>query len=415
MKNVMLLLIFLIASAGCSSMISSKNDSESPQTLPRELSRHEKELVDAGQTFSYSLFKQTLRREESGNIFISPLSVSMALGMTLNGADGKTATAMKNTLALQGLTMPEINESYASLIKLLQEADPAVKMKLANSIWIRDGFPVKQPFKETGRKFFEARIEALDFSDPNAPDIINQWVSDHTGQLIDGIIEGRIPDEVVMYLINAIYFKGDWQHPFDPDDTQKRKFTMQDGSEQKLAMMSQKDTLSAYISDEVQLLDLPYGGGLFSMTLMMPAGSQTSIDSFVTEQLTSENMQRWLSSASVAPTDISLPKFEMEYKVSMNEILKSMGMGVAFVPGSANFSKISDSGKLFIDKVMHKSFLTVDEEGTEAAAATSVSIGLTSASPQARSIHFNRPFVFVIRERTSSAILFMGVMRNPEG
>src|SRR5699024_10328189 len=121
-----LLLIFLIASAGCSSMIGSKNDSESPQRLPRELSRHEKELVDAGQTFSYSLFKQTLRLEKSGNIFISPLSVSMALGMTLNGADGKTATAMKNTLALQGLTMPEINESYASLIKLLQEADPEI-------------------------------------------------------------------------------------------------------------------------------------------------------------------------------------------------------------------------------------------------------------------------------------------------
>ena len=355
------------------------------------------------------------RREESGNIFISPLSVSMALGMTLNGADGKTATAMKNTLALQGLAMPEINESYASLIKLLQEADPAVKMKLANSIWIRDGFPVKQSFKETGRKFFEARIEALDFSDPNTPDIINQWVSDHTDQLIDGIIEGRIADEVVMYLINAIYFKGDWQHPFDPDDTKKREFTLQDGSQQKVAMMSQKDTLSAYISDEVQLLELPYGGGLFSMTLMMPASSQTSIDSFVTDGLTSENMQRWLSSATVAPTDILLPSFEMEYKVSMNEILKAMGMGIAFVPGSANFTKISDSGKLFIDKVMHKSFVAVDEEGTEAAAATSVSIGLTSAGPQARSIHFNRPFVFVIRERTSDAILFMGVMRNPEG
>src|SRR5699024_12161817 len=154
-----------------------------------------------------------------------------------------------------------------------------------------------------------------------------------------------------MYLINAIYFKGDWQHPFDPDDTQKRKFTMQDGSEQKLAMMSIEDTLSAYISDEVQLLDLRYGGGLFSMTLMMPAGSQTSIDSFVTEQLTSENMQRWLSSASVAPTDISLPKFEMEYKVSMNEILKSMGMGVAFIPGSADFSKITDRRTVFMDKL----------------------------------------------------------------
>src|SRR5699024_2890234 len=402
MRNIVASILVLVVTAACSSMVNNKADS--PVTEAKDhlasLNKHEQELVDADRSFSYALFRHIIQAEENGNIFVSPLSVSVALGMTLNGAKGQTAEAMKKTLALQGLSMNEINTSYSTLIELLENADPAVKMKLANSIWIRQGYPVKQSFQETGREYFDARIEELDFDNPASVDIMNQWVSDHTNELIKSIIEGPLPKEVSIYLIITTYFKGDWQMAFDPEVTQSREFTMEDGTAEKTEMMSQKDTLAAYVSDDVQLLDLPYGNGLYSMTLLMPADKEVPINSFVENKLTADHMEDWLSSADRKKTKISLPKFEMRYKLRMNDVLADMGMEIAFDP-SADFSKIGGDRSLNIDEVMHKSYITVDEEGTEAAAATSVSVELTSVNPNVRTINFNRPFVFLIRERTS--------------
>lgn len=412
-KLVLSVLVLAIGFSGCSQLTDKTGDEGSKGMLSRELTTQEKQIVEADKSFSYEIFRQTVESDDAKNIFISPLSVSMALGMTLNGAEGETEQAMKEALHLQDMDMPDINESYASLIKLLMEADPKVDMKLANSIWIREGFPVEEEFKETCREFFEARIESLDFSDPSAPDIINQWVSDNTEQLIEGIIEGSIPGDVVMYLINAIYFKGDWQYQFDPEETHPRPFTLEDGSTTETDMMSQKGDFTARVSDEVHLLDLPYGDSLFTMTLMMPADDETPVEEFIQNDLTAENMDRWLSEMTVAETNIKLPKFELEYDITMNEVLHNMGMANAFSPSEADFSAINPDKQLFIDEVKHKSFVTVDEEGTEAAAVTSVSVGVTSAGPQIRTLQFDRPFVFTIRERTSGTILFMGMMKNP--
>lgn len=415
-KLILSILAFAIGFSGCSQLTDKTDDGEkSKGTLSRELTAQEKQIAEADKSFSYEIFRQTIESDDSENVFISPLSVSMALGMTLNGAEGETEQAMKEVLHLQDMDMPDINESYASLTKLLTEADPRVDMKMANSIWIREGFPVEEEFKENCREFFEARIESLDFSDPSAPDIINQWVSDNTEQFIEEIIEGSIPADVIMYLINAIYFKGDWQYQFDPEETDSKPFTLEDGTPTETDMMMQENDLAAHLSDEVQLLDLPYGDSLFTMTLMMPGDEQQSIDDFIQNDLNAENMDRWLSEMSVTETNIELPKFELEYEIMMTDILKIMGMEHAFIPNEADFSGINPDEELFIDKVKHKSFVTVDEEGTEAAAVTSVSVGVTSAGPQTRTLKFNRPFVFTIRERTSGTILFMGVMKNPSG
>jgi serpin B len=178
-------------------------------------------------------------------------------------------------------------------------------------------------------------------------------------------------------------------------------------------MMSQENDFSAYISDQVRLLDLPYGDSLFTMTLMMPGDEHKSIEQFVQEDLSASNVDRWISKMSKGLTRIQVPKFQLEYNVTMNSILKDMGMGNAFSKTEADFSNINPYEQLFISKVLHKSFIKVDEEGTEAAAATSVSTGVTSVGPGIRTINFNRPFVFVIRERTSGTILFMGKMGNP--
>jgi serpin B len=336
----------------------------------------------------------------------------MALGMTMNGANGETKNVMKKALHVQELGQKSINESYASLIELLSSADPKVDMKLANSIWTRKGFLVQEEFTKTCKAFFKARVDSLDFSNSSAVDRINQWISDNTEGLIDAIIEGQIPDNVVMYLINAIYFKGNWRYRFDPENTTKDEFRF-GGEAVNVDMMSQENDFSAYISDQVRLLDLPYGDSLFTMTLMMPGDEHKSIEQFVQEDLSASNVDRWISKMSKGLTRIQVPKFQLEYNVTMNSILKDMGMGNAFSKTEADFSNINPYEQLFISKVLHKSFIKVDEEGTEAAAATSVSTGVTSVGPGIRTINFNRPFVFVIRERTSGTILFMGKMGNP--
>lgn len=411
-KLSLIFFVFLIGVLGCS--LFNRNDRrQHPKTLPRELTTQEKKLIEADRPFSYELFRKIAKQDFSKNVFISPLSISMALGMTLNGAADSTQIAMKNALHLQGMDQESINKSYASLIELLQSADSKVDMKLANSIWFRQGFPVQDAFTEACKKYFKARIESLDFSDPSAVDKINQWVSDNTEGLIQTIIQGSIPRDIVMYLVNAIYFKGDWRYQFKESETTPKDFHLEGGTSRKVDMMTQKNDLAAYVSDQVQVLDLSYGDSLFTMTLMAPASPQQSINKFVSEELTAENVQRWLAKLTKEPTHIEVPKFKMGYKILLNETLKEIGMERAFDRHRANFSNINPDENLFISKVNHKAYVKVDEEGTEAAAATSVSVGVTSVGPEIRNIKFDRPFVFLIRERTSRTILFMGLVKSP--
>lgn len=409
---IYLLIAILLVVVTCSDSLTGP---ESPKgELPRELTSLEKELIKADQQFSYRLFRETVvwdQKEE--NIFISPLSVSMALAMTLNGAQGETFQDMRETLALSDMELDEINESFQSLVELLVTTDPAVQLKIANSIWHREGFPVSEDFRQRIEEFFEARIEGLDFSDPASVDIINNWVSENTEQLIDTIIE-EIPGNVVMYLINALYFKGDWLRQFDPEDTAPATFHLESGGTVEVEMMNQEGRFATYLSEEVQMIELPYGDSLFTMTVLMPGSAEKPIDQFVEEEVTAENLAEWRSNLNVSEfhqTMVGLPKFEMEYEITYNDILKAMGMEIAFAPGQADFSGLveAESAGLWIDEVKHKTFVRVDEEGTEAAAVTSVAI-VESLPP---SMIVNRPFVFIIYERESGVNLFMGKVKNP--
>lgn len=380
--------------------------------LPRELTASEKQLVEADQSFSYDIFCQTVSYDtEEENLFISPLSISMALAMTLNGADGETYEQMKEVLYLSGMDTEEVNQAFQSLIELLVTVDPKVQMKIANSVWHDQGLPVKEDFLQRLEEFYEAEVAGLDFSDPGSVDRINSWVDENTESKIEKILD-KIPAEMVMYLINAIYFQGDWLSKFDKDETRKADFHLENGETVQVDMMSQKERFAVHFSEEVRMIELPYGDSLFTMTVLMPGNAETPLDQFIDEKVTQENLSDWRSNLHVSDVPLELPKFEMEYEITYNDILKAMGMEQAFDEGLADFSGIADVSpqNLYISEVKHKTFVSVDEEGTEAAAVTSVGVGLTSLPP---SMIVNRPFVFLIYERESGTNLFMGKMKNP--
>lgn len=386
-----------------------------PDNPPRELTAAEKHVVESDNKFGLKLFREIVKQDEDSNVFISPLSISMALGMTYNGAEGATEEAMRNVLELAGLTEQEINESYRSLIDLLTQLDPQVIFEIANSIWCREGFPVKEEFININQTYFDAEVATLDFNKPDASKTINGWVDEKTHGKITKIVPDEIDPETVMFLINAIYFKGTWTCEFDEEDTREDWFTLPDSSQIRCQMMRQENEFSYFENDLFQAIDLPYGNEKFSMTIFLPK-PEVDIDSLIS-QFNQENWGNWLGSFASDSGKLYFPKFTLEYKIKLNDVLTALGMGIAFDGSRADFSGIADltqlPGNLYITKVLHKTFIEVNEEGTEAAAVTSVEIGITALPPSGFVMRVNRPFVFAIRESHSQTILFMGKIVEP--
>lgn len=413
-KVVNFILVFCICVCICVICMQCSNNHISPHdTPPRELTAAEKRLVESDNNFGLKLFKEIIKEEGDKNVFISPLSVSMALGMTYNGADGSTREAMQTTLELSGLTIQEVNESYKSLLELLAELDPKVIFQIANSIWYRQGFPVEDEFINLNKTYFNALVRGLNFNDPNASNIINGWVDENTNGKIKEIVDDPIDPAIIMFLINAIYFKGTWTYEFDESKTKDDLFNLPDGSQKPCKMMVQKGFFQYFENSDFQAIDLPYGDGDFSMTIFLPR-PQKDIDALIAE-FNQENWEQWISSFSKHKLDyLQLPRFTLEYELTLNDVLKALGMEIAFSFSQADFTKMYKEEEflenLYISKVKHKTFVKVNEEGTEAAAVTSVEIGVTSVPP---SMRVDRPFVFVIRENHSQTILFMGKIVEP--
>ena len=380
------------------------------EELPRELSVAEAKLIDADNRFAFKLFGEINQQEGDKNVFISPLSVAMALGMTYNGAAGSTREAMQQVLELQNMNLQEVNESYRSLIDLLRDLDPRVEFLIANSIWYRNTMTFDQAFLDLNRQYFDAEVSALDFNDPGSVNVINDWVRQNTRDKIEKIVDPPIDPQTIMFLINAIYFKGDWTHQFDKELTRDAPFKLKDGSETTVDMMSHDDEVPIrYALDgDLQIVDLPYGGQAYSMTIVLPPTPQ-DIDSLVTG-LSQAQWNNWTAALDSTSRHVSLPKFKLEYELSLNDALKALGMEIAF-SDSADFTNMYGPGGAFISNVKHKTFVDVNEEGTAAAAVTSVEIGLTSVGPGP--IVVDRPFLFAIRENYSGTILFMGKIMDP--
>ncbi len=372
-----------------------------------------KQLVEADNLFGLKLFNEVLKSEEAEkNIMISPLSVSIALAMTYNGADSTTKEAMEKTLELSGLSVEEINQNYKDLIDALVGVDPKVLMCIANSIWYRNTFEVEQNFLDVNQSYYYAEVAPLDFGNPDAVSTINDWVAEKTNDKITEILD-NIPIDAVMYLINAIYFKGIWKFEFDESETKEAPFYLSDGTTKDVPMMVQEASFNYLSNDLLEAVEMLYGIGNYSMIILLPKNGKTLND--ITEQLNNENWNRWLGEFhEEAKVQIHLPKFKFEYKNQLNDELINMDMGIAFEPYLADFSKINPNEQLFISRVIHKTFIEVNEEGTEAAAVTMVEISLTSAGGETFiPFHVNKPFIFAIKERYTNSIIFIGKVMEP--
>jgi serine protease inhibitor len=399
----------LVVAAACS--ISTEPTDGPPAKLdapPRSLTAGEVKLVGAANGFSFDLFRRLSAAQKDSNVFASPLSASMALGMAMNGAAGSTYDQMRATLGFGTATDQEIDESYKSLIALLRGLDPAVDVRVANSVWYSAGFPFNASFLDAAKTWFDAQVTSLDFQSATAPATINGWVSTATEGRIPTILD-RIEDGQVMFLINAIYFKGSWREKFDPAQTQDAQFRGVAGS-QPMKLMHRHGKVASLYTQDFAAVDLPYGNSAYTMTVVLPHEGK-SIDA-VAASLRSSDWATWMSQLHEGELDVYLPRFKLQWERMLIPDLQALGMRDAFVDSGADFTRMSPRGReLFISVVKQKTYVDVNEEGTEAAAVTNVGISLTSAPVPFR---VDRPFVFVIRERLTGTIVFMGkIVRMP--
>ena len=411
-RNFLFLLILCTVCASLLQCTGEDENSSPASTLNCDQNPNVCKLGNASNQFGFDIFKKLNAEKPDENLFISPLSISSALSMALNGANGQTKAEMLNVLGAGKIDLAELNQSYQTLLRELPNFDPKVKLTLANSIWYRQGFNVNPAFLNTNTTYFNSEVRPLDFSKPEAKDIINSWVSNKTEKLIPSIID-QIQSNSVMFLINAIYFKSTWRRQFDPKRTYNDDFSTGKNTKVPVKMMSYSNStvqLPYFSTAKFQMVKLPYADSVYSMTVILPKEGSTVAD--ILPELTLTNWNVWLKSYSSEEIFFALPKFGLRYEASLNSSLAALGMPTAFIPQKADFSGIAANQDLSISNVKHKAFIEVDEAGTRAAAATSVEIVVTSI-PNNPQFIVNRPFIFVISENRTNQALFIGKMMNP--
>jgi serpin B len=384
-------------------------------TLPRPLTVAEARVRDASNRFAVGLLREASRGERDANVFVSPLSASMALGMTLNGARGTTLDSMRVALGVAGVAPSEINDGYRQLIALLRGLDPATDLRIANSVWSRAGFAVEPAFTALLREHFGATARELDFAAPGAPATINGWVRENTAGRIAQIVDGPIDSDVMMYLINAVYFDGRWRDAFDRARTHDAQFATPAGS-RPVRMMHKEGPATLLREPGLTIVELPYGNGAYAMTIVLP-DSGGSVEALV-DALTPERWDAWArvlaDTTREQRVELYLPRFRLEWDRLLNDPLTALGMGIAFDPHHADFTGINRRGGLYVSRVRQKTYVDVHEEGTEAAAVTSVEIRVVCLCPPTTPVvRVDRPFVVAIRERLSGTILFAGKVTAP--
>ncbi len=381
--------------------------------LPRQLTSAEQSIIGASNAFSFALFGQVSAAQPGANVFLSPLSASMSLGMALNGAADSTYDQMRSALQFGNATQHDIDAGYQSLIALLTSLDPAVKMQIANSIWYERTFPFYQSFLDTAKTYFDAEVQPLDFTDASASlAAVNGWVNTKTSGKIPSILDQIQPGDV-MFLVNAVYFKGNWRDRFDSTETQDAAFSPATGAPQQVPLMHRQGSMSYTETSTYQAMDLAYGDSAFTMTVLLPKPG-TSVDALA-DSLNPRFWNALIASLGSEPVDLYLPKLNLSYGRQHNDDLKALGMRSAFVPDVADFTRMSSLGKrLYISFVKQKAFVNVDESGTEAAAATVTGVTVTAVQ-QPVVMRVDRPYLFVIRERLSGTLLFMAKIASMPG
>ncbi|EKQ67080.1 serine protease inhibitor [Leptolyngbyaceae cyanobacterium JSC-12] len=381
-----------------------------PKVMAQRSTTINPQLVSANTRFGFKLFSAIANQDANKNVFVSPSSVAIALAMVYNGAAGETQQAIAQTLEVQGMSLQALNQANAELKKLLENPDPQVQLAIANSLWAQRGVPFKPEFLQNNRQFYEAKVTELNFADPQSVPTINGWVSQNTRGKINKIVDQLSQDDV-MVLINAIYFKGNWSRPFDQQKTTQKPFYLVNGGSKQHPMMAQQGEYRYADTNLFQGVMLPYGEGRrMSMVILLP--KKTSSLAELQRNLTAENWEQWMTQFRNRPGSVQVPRFKLEYDVELRRILSQMGMAKVFTDG-ANFANLSQVPTK-INRVKHKTFVEVNEEGTEAAAVTSLEIRATAAIPtEPFQMTVDRPFFCAIRDNQTGSILFMGSIVNP--
>lgn len=395
----------LFMTSGCKKAVMLKPDAE-------VLNSFDITMVEKTNDFGFNLYKNLARGNE--NMMISPVGISLAMEMAYNGATGATREAMAEALNIQGIEVERLNKNNLALIYLLTTADPKVTLNIANSIWMVEDFKFSEAFVETVKNDYQAVAKKLDFGDPKSAAVINKWVEDQTQGTIDGIVTAPLDPETIMFLINAVYFNGPWTSPFEKALTTDQIFKLSDGQTVTVPTMYQSGSFNYLKTSDFQALRLPYGEEeQMAMVLFLP-NEDASLDEFQ-QQLSQENWSNWNALFEEKEGSLMLPKFTMEYESSLNQALTDLGMGVAFEAGKADFSGMAAgaTSDIYISEVKHKTFIQVDEAGTEAAAVTSVEVGTTSMPVYDFELNFDRPFFYAIQDSETGAIIFMGSVLDP--
>ena len=398
-----ILLLLLITLTQCTDGPTIPGENENVRTL----SKTEEGIVSSSAVFGFNLIKKISQTQKDENIVVSPLSVSTSFGMVLNGADGETYDQIKSVLGLNPFVQDDINKSYQSLENMLKGIDNKVEFSSANSVWYANGFNVESDFLDMTKKYFNAEVTEADFSDPATLDMINDWVKRSTNDKIEKIIE-RINRDVVMYVINAIYFKGTWKYQFDKNATRDDFFHVTPNQSVPCKMMAQKQKFYYFSGTDYQAIKLPYGNQSYNMMILLPS-NLTAVDNLL-DGLSAHEFNIIKNSLEEKELTVLLPKFKVEYERKLNDGLINMGMINAFMPGKADFTLVHKAGGIWISEVKHKTFIDVNEEGTEAAAVTSIEF---VRSLNGGYLKIDRPFVFIIYEENTNTILFIGKIVNP--
>ena len=410
------MLVFMVCSLGLVGCREPAADSGQKIPRPAEevLESFDPVLAGATSGFGMKLLEKLCAEEE--NVFISPVSIAPALAMTYNGARGETKEKMAAVLGVAGVELERLNDNNLAQLYLLQEADPSVKLQIANSLWGRDGIEFDAEFIARNEKYYNALLRELDFDSPAAAETINSWVKECTGGLIEEIIEPPIDPLTILFLINAIYFQGDWSEPFDPENTREDTFYLPAGGTKSIPLMHRSGEFDYYEDNDFQAVRLPYGEKeRLAMYVFLPP-QESGLQEFL-GQWSAEGWKEQREQFQQAEGDLYLPRFSLEYEKTLNDVLKSLGMEIAFDEAQADFFDMvtwEGEPRLYISEVKHKAFIEVHEKGTEAAGATSVEIKDESAPAFWFSMKVDRPFFFLIEDEETGALLFMGAVSSPE-
>jgi serpin B len=369
-------------------------------------------LVSADTGFAFGLLKELVKEQPANNVFISPHSISTVLQMVCNGAAGTTRDQIAQVLGTGGLEPAVLNQAYQDLNTSVRSAQTNVALNIANAIWYSAGIEVKPAFASLNKEFYGATMDALDFANPRAAGIVNAWAEKNTAGRIKNIIAGRLPGDTRMLLANAIYFKGSWDRKFDPKATKERPFHLITGGQKQTPMMPQSGEFEYQQGNGCQAVRLPYAGRRLGMYVLLPepGSNVNTLLATLTDQVWQNQLLRQLRRRKGT---IVLPRFKLEYGAELKPSLQALGLTLPF-SRTADFSGMSAS-PLFLSAVKHKSFVEVNEEGTEAAAATVGIISMAVVRPVTPPFEMivDRPFLFVIADNLTRAILFIGVVFEP--